>query len=322
MIWLNAVAAGLAMVVSMWVAIRPLRPAEPRSELRRPIAASTNVVERSGQRGLLDRTGNFVPIRPYRRIVSGSTVSDDMLLALSEPTRILRFSKYSVEHSPFRYRYAGKGTDDPFADVEALIALEPDLVLVHDFGTVAQVARLREAGITVFDFGEMRGSATLVANLRALGVLLGRAERGAELAARFERRLHGVRAGLPRARWPRGLYVAVHGDDLYGGTDGSSYHDVLTAAGVLDIAAEGYDEWPAYGSEDLLKLDPDLIVTNQGMRRLLCRHPGFERLRACRAGKIVELDGVLLSSPGLDMLEAAEALFEAVHGEEMFHANQ
>ena len=174
--------------------------------------------------------------------------------------------------------------------------------------------RLREAGLEVFDFGEMRGLATLLPNLRALGALLGRPERGAQLAARFARRIQQVSAGVPPGQRPDALYLGIHGDKLYGGTDGSSYNDVITAAGLQDVAEAQYDGRPSYTSEQLIALNPQIIVTTLGMERSLCSHPGLDRLRACRrSGLIVGLPGALIGSPGLDMIEAAETIFEAVY---------
>lgn len=316
MIAVNALVALLVVAASMWLALAPTEEAQQARGFRRHNVAESQVVVRDGEQGLVDATGHFVPLRPYQRIVSTSRIGDGMLLELCEPARVLRFSHYSAKDSPFRHRYAGKGLDFDVQDVERLLALSPDLVLVHNIRSAEDVIRLRDAGLTVFDFGEMRGLSTLLPNLRTMGILMGRPERGAELAERFERRLRHVAAGVPRDQWPGGLYVAVHGDKIYGGTDGTSYHDVLTAAGVRDVAAERYDRWPAYTAEQLLSLDPDVVVTSSGMRRTFCRHPGFERLRACRTdGGVVGVDGVLLSSSGLDMLEAAEAVFEQVHGE-------
>jgi len=313
MIGWNASAAALTVSASMWIAVSPLWRSEQPSPVRRMFTAQTEIVSRDGERGVLDASGRFVPIRPYTRVVSGSTVTDGMLLELCEPWRVLRFTNHSVEESPFRHRFGGKGTHDPLSDLETLVALKPDLVLVHNFGSAERVARLREAGLAVFDFGEMRGITTLLPNLRTLGALVGRAERGAELAARFERRLRAVAWDVPEADRPGAVYVSVYGDKLYGGTDGTSYHDVLGSAGLRDVAAERYDDWPDYTAEELLTLDPEFIVTHDGMQRLVCAHPGLDRLRACRGGTVIGIDGALIGNPGLDMLEAAEALFEAVH---------
>ena len=109
------------------------------------------------------------------------------------------------------------------------------------------------------------------------------------------------------------------GGHLYGGTAGTSFHDVLVSAGLDDVAARNHRDWPAYASEDVLALDPEIIVTNRGLALGICRHPGFDRLRACqeaaerRDPSIVELDSALLGDPGLPMLDAAEAIYRAVY---------
>ena len=314
MFWLNAAVAGLALVASLAISVVPVAGNEPVSQLQRWASAPVDLVVRDGRRGLLDATNTFVPIADYRRIVSASTVTDGMLLALCEPDRVLRFTRYSAEQSIFRYRFAGKGATTSLVDVEPLLALEPDLVLAHNIGSPERVARLREAGLTVFDFGSMYGLRTLLPNLRVLGALLGRPERGEQVAARFARRMANVAGSVPKDERPDALYVGIHGDKVYGGTDGSSYHDVLSAAGLHDVAAARFDGWPTYTSEQLIALNPEVVVTTRGMERSLCRHPGLRHIRACQSGGLViGLDGTLIGAPGLDMLEAAEEVYEAVH---------
>ena len=314
MLWLNVSVAGLALVASLAISVVPAGEDEPVSQLRRWASAPVDVVEREGRTGFVDATNTFVPIADYRRIVSASTVTDGMLLALCEPNRVLRFTRYSAEQSIFRYRFAGKGAMTSLVDVEPLIALEPDLILTHNIGSPERVARLRESGLTVFDFGSMHGLRTLLPNLRVLGALLGRPERGQQIAARFERRMANIAATVPEGERPDAVYVGIHGDKIYGGTDGSSYHDVLSAAGLHDVAAAHFDGWPTYTSEQLIDLNPEVVVTTTGMERSLCRHPGLGRIRACQpGGQVIGLDRTLIGAPGLDMLEAAEAVYEAVH---------
>jgi len=46
----------------------------------------------------------------------------------------------------------------------------------------------------------------------------------------------------------------------------------------------------------------------------MCKHDNLKRLRACGpGGKVVEVNGRLLDDPSLTMLDAAEAVYEAVH---------
>jgi hypothetical protein len=116
------------------------------------------------------------------------------------------------------------------------------------------------------------------------------------------------------AKRPRAIYASIYGDSMYGASTGTSHHDVLLAAGLRDKAAGVYQDWPRYTPEMMLALDPDVIVTQDGMRELMCRHTNLERLRACGpSGQIVEVNGRLLDDPSLTMLDAAEAVYEAVH---------
>lgn len=314
MIRLHAALATLALVSSFLVAVLTAPVDARQAGLRRRATAGEHVVYRGARRGLLDAGGVFVPLARYERIVSGSVVTDSLLLALSEPERVVSFTRYSAVDSPHRYRYSGKPRVTP-ARVEQIVELEPDLVLLHGLGSAERIARLREAGVTVFDLGSMLGLETLLPNVRSVGLLLGREQRAQTLAKRFDARMRRVAAFVDESQRPGALYVGLHGDKLYGGTRGTSFHDVLEAAGLRDVAATEFDGWPAYTSEQLLRLNPQVVVTTAGSERSLCQHPGLAQMRACQpGGRVVGVDRSLISAPSLDMLDAAEAVFEAVHG--------
>jgi iron complex transport system substrate-binding protein len=158
----------------------------------------------------------------------------------------------------------------------------------------------------------MRGLSTLRKNVRDVARLVGAPERGYRLIARFEQRLRRVAGGVTRR--PTALYVGLHGAKLYGGAAGTSFHDVLTYAGLSDVAATRFEGWPSYTAEQILSLDPEVIVTQSGMRRALCGRYQLDTLRACRTARIVEIPAHVISDPGLVMLDAAELVHDAVFG--------
>jgi len=310
---LNLAAAAGACALSLYLGLAPQSAAGSRPSRERAPAATRSIVQRGGRAGLLDASDHFTPLGEYRHIAAASTLASDLLLALCEPDRIAAFA--IARDSPRAYRYAGKPTLSGAADVEALIQLRPDLVLINArVAGVDRVQRLRDAGLHVFDLGAMRGLQTLLPNLRAVATLVGRPAVGDALAQRFEQRLHSVANPLRSAARPGGLYLTLYGDTLSGGTDGTSYHDVLQAAAIHDLAADRYDDWPRYTPEAVLALNPELIVTHTGMGHALCAHPGLNVLPACRKHRVFEVDPDLLGDPGFGMLEAAETLFDAVHG--------
>jgi iron complex transport system substrate-binding protein len=327
--WVNGGAAvgALALSIAVAAASKPLVSApvtEPPPEAS-SIPPPAGTTDASGARtppyatavpgALVDAGGRALRLRPFRRIVGGSSVADRLLLELAEHDRIVGLTEYGARYSPFGNQYADKALIAELDDTEALLALRPDLIIVNKYDDPKRIDRLREAGVEVFDLGEMRGVATLLGDIDRVGLLVGHPEHAAAFRRTFTERLARIAAGLPAGARRGGMYITAYGDKLYGGTAGTNYHDVLAYGGVDDVAAARYRDWPEYSTEQVLALDPALVVTKPGMTDLLCRRPGFERLRACLpGGHIVEIPGALLDDPGPTMLEAAEALYRAVYG--------
>ncbi len=164
----------------------------------------------------------------------------------------------------------------------------------------------------------MRGLDTLLPNIRAIGLLIGEPERAERYARTLAQRMARIAHTLPEGQRPKALYLSVYADRLYGGAGRTSYHDVIEHAGLVDVAAEaGFEGWPELSPEQVLSLDPEVLLTKRGMAAVVCRHAGLSALRPCTGqGRVVELDGPLLDDPGPIMLDAAEALFDAYWGPE------
>lgn len=262
-----------------------------------------------------DARGVKVEARHYARIVSASIVADPVLWRLCDPTRIAAYTSRATEHALHAHRYGGKPGVEGLRRIEEIVALRPDLVIISHFADPRHIARLEEAGIAVFDLGEMQGLETLQRNIEQIGALVGNPEGARRLSTHLRRGLDAVAAGLGDGPRPRALYLSIYGPKLFGGTRGTSYHDVLTAAGLVDAAAKTHSGWPELSAEEVLSIDPDLIVTKRGMGPAICRFPGLATLRACkRAGAIVGVTPILIDDPGPAVLESAQELFELVHG--------
>jgi iron complex transport system substrate-binding protein len=270
----------------------------------------------NGPKEVIDAGGRAVAVRPFRRIASTSVVADALLLELSEPDRILALSAYGAKHVPYRYRYEGRALIEDERSAEGILALKPDLFLFQSAGAPAQLPMLRGAGIETFDLGDTRGVASFLTNARTVAALLGHPERGEQFARSFVRRISRVAEDIAADDRRRGLYLVVYGDQLYGGAAGTSYHDVIERAGLIDAAA-GYRNWPQYSPEQVLTLNPEVIVTKTGMKEVLCRMAGLARLSACGKGMLVEMDPDVIDDAGLLMLDAAEQIHDRVYGGRM-----
>ncbi len=213
------------------------------------------------------------------------------------------------------HRFAGKPHVAALDEVERLIALNPDLLLLNTHTSLAKVERLREAGITVFNMGQMRGLETFGPNVLQIATLIGAPERGQRFLDTFNQRLNRVAEDLPNQERKTAVYLTVFGRMLYGGAAHTSHHDVLTKAGLIDVAASRYEGWPRLSTVQLLELDPQIIVVGTGGGQTLCELPGTEGLRACANGRagIIEGPQELWGDAGVNMLPATEYLFDAVY---------
>jgi iron complex transport system substrate-binding protein len=303
----HGLALAVALSLALGAAIEPSRRPASIATAAPPLARERLP---DGRPALRDAGGRLVPLVRYRRVASTTLLADRLLFALAEPGDIAAVSATGARTSPFRHLFAGKPTVDAFGAVETIIDLRPDLVLLGNLAGAGHVDRLRSAGVEVFDLGEMRGLRTLPAQIQAIADLVGAPERGEDLARALPRRVAAVAAPLGIRPRRRGLFVSAAAGRLYGGTIGTSYHDVLVGAGLEDVAARSFHDWPAYSAEELLALDPDLVVMEDGGGASLCATPGLDRLPACASpGRILELPGGYLDDPGPTILEAAELLF-------------
>ena len=303
---LNLVGYVLALLLAGLAVVAVGRSAETGAVPSAARAASATVV---------DARGTVLPVRDWRRIVSLDLVSDELLGHLVEPNRIAAISSWV--QGPEAWRHAGLPRLPGLTDLEAIIGVRPDLVLVSTFSGADRdrIQRLRDTGIAVFDLGPAGGMHELTTNLRRIAVMTGNPDRGERIAAQLERRIAAIAAHLPpQLPRRRALVITPAGEQVYGGTVGTSYHDIVIAAGLIDAAEGRFAEaWPKLGAEQAIVIDPDLIITRDGAGAALRRMPGFSGLRAVREGAIIELPVALFDSPGVSMLDAAELLHEKAY---------
>lgn len=311
--WLAIVLTGVVLVASL--GREPGTPMAAASSTRAASHAVQVISLPNGSGGVADAGGHVVPLRDYRRIAAASIVADELLLALAEPERIVGLTHHGRENTARAFAYGSRIEIQSAADVELLRKHHVDLLILNHLGPPAELARVRDAGIEAFNLGEMRGLATLRRNIEMVALLLGDRARGDRLAASFQRRMAAVAADVPAERRKRALYVSAYGGQLFGGAARTSYHDVLSAAGLIDVAAASFSDWPHFDPEQVLAFDPELIVTTDASVEMLCRTNGLDHLRACRTpGAVIGLGGRLMEDPGLGMLDAAEQLRDRVYG--------
>lgn len=257
-----------------------------------------------------DARGVAVPIADYQRIVSLNPVADHLLLRMVRPERLLGITAHTARDHPEGWRFGARAQVGTSRDIEQVLSLQPDLVIASQFSEEAYMARLREAGVVVFDLGDTRNAETTFANMEALGALLGESSRAEKLSASYRRELAALTRAAARGATFSGMYLTNVGESWFGGTQGSSYGDLLRLSGIEDLAAaHGYRDWPQFSREQILGLSPPLVVTRVGGRDALCGDPVLSAVPACApAGRVIEMPSGYDSDPGLGLVQAIATL--------------
>lgn len=288
-----------------------------RALLALPLAAAARPAAAAGwPRRLRDGLGREVHLAaPPQRIVAIFASNVELLAALGLVSRIVGIEAYT--------RHPPEVLDRPLVggrlgfSAEAMARLQADLVVMTPARQAAGtlIGPLSRAGIPCLVV-EHRDIAQLFANVALLGAATGQEDAAASLLGGLQCRLDAVAARLAGRPRPRVyLEVSSTGRGSFGTARPESYTaDALRQAG----GALAFPHLPGpaqISGEAVLRADPDIILLagTPAQAAALPARPGWEGLRAVRAGRVHAVPRALLLIPGPRVVDGVEHLAPLLH---------
>jgi iron complex transport system substrate-binding protein len=271
---------------------------------------------------LTDGTGKEIVLSaPAERIVSLGPSNTEILFAIGARDRIAgcdQSSDYPEEAKPLATISAQYGT----LDVEAVTALEPDLVLAAEIITPEQVQSMRAVGLTVFYLDNPKTLPEgLFENIRKVAALAGRSAQAETLIASLQMRVDAVKRKAAGAAAAPLVYFELDATDpLSPYTAGAgTFIDILIAlAGGRNLAAD-LPSWPKISSEEILRRNPDIILLADAAFGVtvesVAQRPGWKNLTAVQNGAVYAVDGNLVMRPGPRLVDGLETIAPLIHPE-------
>lgn len=140
------------------------------------------------------------------------------------------------------------------------MALQPDLVVVPDWGDLTMVPSLREVGLRVIVCKGASNLAEIRKTIELLAAAAGVPERGQKLRAMMDAKLAEIQekvAKIPQTERKRVVLISLMSG--YGGL-GSSFDEACHYAGVINGRAElGIRDFQVMTKEQLVQIDPDIL---------------------------------------------------------------
>ena len=248
-----------------------------------------------------------------QRIVSQTVDGDETLWALGEDVRarVVGVSRMADDR-----RYSTVADVWPASvpripgTSEALVAAQPDLVIIAEFSAAETRALLQHAGITTLALEGYDGFEDYRERVRAMAKAVGDPDGGTALVAEFDAKLHAVSS--PATNDAPGIVSWVDGNVPGKGT---TFDEQARAAGFRNLPAEhGFTGHQRVGLEQVVAWDPQYIVVHCGeddcasAAKAFAASPGIASTRAGRHGRILAIESSLLLTTSARMTDVVERL--------------
>ena len=242
------------------------------------------------------------------KVVSLTAANTEILFALGVGDKLVgvdSWSDYPAEAAAIETKvgdYAGP-------NIEAIVALEPDVVFASTTLQAGTVEQLESLGITVV-CNDPTSLAEIPVGIEMIATVMGAdaGEINGKIASAIEDSKTKVYFALSFGEF--GNYTAG---------PGTFVDDILALLRCENVAHNSPVSWPEYTMEQLIADDPDVILVSDyagdgSIVVQLMQEPGYADLRCVKEGKVYAIDANITSRPGPRIAEAIEVIAEALSG--------
>lgn len=256
---------------------------------------------------------------PPERVISLTPSTTEILFALGAANRLVAVSQYC--DYPAEARSLPRVARFVDADVDAIVALHPDLVLTSSHLQKAIVDQLIDRDLTVLALNptDLTG---VFRDILLLGRILGATDRARELVADLHRRVEAVVArGNALPCHPR-VFLEEWGKPLI--PAGWWLADFVEMAGGVSalpaVDRRRHSSERVVTPDAVREADPEIIIVSwPGVRkdvprRLALRRPEWQEVSAVVHGRVFAVEDFLLHRPGPRLVDGLEAIARIIAG--------
>lgn len=258
---------------------------------------------------------------PAQRIVSLAPSNTEIVYAIGAGAQLVardEFSDYPEAARLLPSIATGMGK----LNTEAVVALEPDLILAAEITAPDQVETLRGLGLTVFVVINPDDFEGLYNNVLVVGTICGRDANAQSLADKLRGRVNAVGEKINTAgSTPRVFYELDGTDPTKPWTSGpGTFLDLLIrTAGGTNVGAGLSSEFAQISSEEIVEQNPQVILLGDTLYgttvESVVARPGWGAMTAVTQGAVHPFDDNLVSRPGPRMVDGLELMARLIHPE-------
>jgi iron complex transport system substrate-binding protein len=269
-----------------------------------------------------DDLGHTIKLDGYpQAIVSLSASTTEILFAIGAGDQVVGRDEYSL-YPEEAQKVTSIGAMWEELPSEAILALEPDLVVAAQIISEDQVQALRDLGLNVYWQANPTSYEGLFENLRDMARLTGHEAETETLITDLDARVKAVQEKVATvSERPSTFYELDATDPSNPWTAGSgTFIDyIISQAGGTNAAAALEGEYAQISSEQLIAVDPDVILLADApygtTPESVAARPGWNVITAVKENALYPIDPNMMSVPGPRLVNALETTAKLLHPE-------
>lgn len=268
-----------------------------------------------------DDAGREVTIETEpQSIVSIQASNTEMVFALGLGDKVIGVSDY-CNYPAEVLEIEQVGAQD--INVELILTLLPDVALVTDYHYTNYpeiLAQFEEAGIKVIVTGSASSFADVYSMIEMIATATGSQVTGEEIISDMKQRLSVIKEKAASVIDKKKVWVEVSpAPDIYTTGKNTFMHEMLESLQAIN-AAEAEDGWVKLTEEEIVKLDPEVVITTYGYyvdnpREEVLSRDGWAEVPAVKNQQVFDVDNDTVTRPGPRLIEGVETLAKFIYPE-------
>ena len=267
---------------------------------------------------VIDQVGRtlVVPENPVRIIALAPSITE-IIFDLAQERRLVGVTQYSTHPSEAE----SLPTVGSYVrlDIEKIVALKPDLCLAIKDGNPKHIIdKIVSLGIPVYVI-DPRNLLQIMDTITRLGSLLHAEQTAAELVSDMEKRIRKVQEQVKKGRHKPRVFFQIDAEPLFSAGTNTFIHELIELAGGINTAA-GENPYPRYSWEDILLLQPEIVVISSmagglSPEYLIRSWKQWNQLSAVNNDQVFVVDAELFDRPTPRLVEGLETIAAIIHPE-------
>lgn len=268
---------------------------------------------------MTDRAGNeFTVPEKVEKIISTAPSNTEILMALGLGDKLIAVDNYSTDIEGVNEDLPKIDFRNP--DVEAIVALEPDLIIAsghNSEGSEDPFALVKEAGITVVYLPSASNIEGIYKDINFIAEVTGKKSEGNKIAEELKSEVEEIKKVGEAITDKKKVYFEIGSmPALYSFGKNTFLNEIIDIIGAENIFADE-ESWISASEEVVISANPDVIITNEtyidNATEIIATRPGWNTINAVKNNEVFLVDNNTSSRGSQNIIKAIKEIAKAVY---------